>query len=148
MLRAADRMCRVRRDDLAGDQPIEQHADCGEMLFHRRFLEPALHRLDIGSDVQRLDIGNAAELVLIAPGEESGDGPVIGHAGVFVADGGSEEFQEAPCRLVAGIGDDRGTMISAAMAREIRSGLSAGANTDGQLAAGFRFALGHGFSVT
>jgi hypothetical protein len=45
--------------------------------------------------VQRLDVGDAAELVLVAPGEEPADGPVIGHAGILVADGGGEKFQEA-----------------------------------------------------
>jgi hypothetical protein len=31
----------------------------------------------------------------IEPGDEVRDGPVIGHAGVLVADGGGEEFEEA-----------------------------------------------------
>ena len=44
-------------------------------------------------------------LVLVAPGEEPADRPVIGHAGVLVADGGGEEFEEAARGLVAGVGD-------------------------------------------
>ena len=55
--------------------------------------------------MQRLDVGELADLVLVAPGEEPADGPVIGHAGVLVADGGGEEFQEAAGGLVAGVGD-------------------------------------------
>jgi hypothetical protein len=35
------------------------------------------------------------------------DGPVIRHAGVLVADGGGEEFEEAAHRGVAGAGDRR-----------------------------------------
>jgi len=41
------------------------------------------------------------------PGEELGDGPIIGHAGIFIPDGGGEEFQEASGGVVAGAGDDR-----------------------------------------
>ena len=39
VLRAADRMRRIGGDDLAGDQPVEQHADRGEVLLDRRLLE-------------------------------------------------------------------------------------------------------------
>ena len=55
--------------------------------------------------MQRLDIGDLADLVMVAPGEEPSGGPVIGHAGVLVADGGGEEFEEAAGGLVAGGGD-------------------------------------------
>ena len=52
--------------------------------------------------MQRLDIGNLSDLVMVAPGEEPSRSPVIGHAGIFVADGGGEEFEEAARGLVAG----------------------------------------------
>ena len=52
--------------------------------------------------MQRLDIGNLADLVMVAPGEEPSCSPVIGHAGILVADGGGEEFEEAARGLVAG----------------------------------------------
>ena len=35
MLRTADRVRRVGGDDLDGDEPVEQHADGGEVLFDR-----------------------------------------------------------------------------------------------------------------
>ena len=57
--------------------------------------------------MQRLDVGELTELVMLAPGEEPADGMQIGHAGVLVADGRGEEFQEAAGRVVAGVGDDR-----------------------------------------
>ena len=107
VLRAAHRVGRIGGDDLAGDQPVEQHADGGEVLLDRRLLEILAERLDIGGDVQRLDVGELADLVLVAPGEEPHDGPVIGHARVLVADGGGEEFEEAARGLVAGVGDRR-----------------------------------------
>ena len=55
--------------------------------------------------MQRLDIGDLADLVMVAPGEEPRGSPVIRHAGVFVADGGGEEFEEAAGGFVAGGGD-------------------------------------------
>ncbi len=56
-------------DDLAGDEPVEQHADGSEVLLDRRFLEVLAERLDVGRDVQRLDVGELAQLVVLAPGE-------------------------------------------------------------------------------
>jgi hypothetical protein len=105
VLRAAHRIRRIGRDDLARDPPVEQHANGGQVLLDRRFLEILAHRLDIGRDVQRLDIGDLADLVMVAPGEEPRGGPVIGHAGIFVADGGGEELEEVAGGLVAGGGD-------------------------------------------
>jgi hypothetical protein len=74
------------------------------LLDHRLFKIPS-KRLDIGGDMERLDIGDLADLVLVAPGEEPRGGAIVRHAGVFVADGGGEEFQEAARGLVAGGGD-------------------------------------------
>ena len=87
------------------DQPVEQHADGGEVLLDRRLLKILAERLDIGGDVQRLDIGNLADLVMVAPGEEPDAGAMIRHARVLVADGGGEELEEAARGLVAGGGD-------------------------------------------
>ena len=70
MLGAAHRMGRVGREDLAGDQPVEQHADRSEVLLDRRLFKILPQALDIGGDVQRLDIGDLAEMVVVAPGEE------------------------------------------------------------------------------
>jgi hypothetical protein len=54
---------RVGGDDLAHDQPVEQHADRGEVWLDRWFFEAALHRFNVGRDVQRLDVGERADLV-------------------------------------------------------------------------------------
>jgi hypothetical protein len=54
---------RVGGDDLARHQPVEQHADRGEVLLDRRLLEILPKTLDIGGDVQRLDVGDLANLV-------------------------------------------------------------------------------------
>src|SRR5665213_1689868 len=98
MLRPAHGVRRVGGDDLTGDQPVEQHAYGGEVLLHRWLFEAALHRFDVGRDVQRLDIGELADLVLVAPVKEPDAGPVIRHARVLVADRRGEEFQEAARR--------------------------------------------------
>ena len=97
----------VHREHPAGDEPVEAHADGGEVLFYRGLGHPGAERLDIGGDVERLDVDELADLVTVDPGKELRHGPVIGHAGVLVADGGGEEFQEPSRGMVAGAGDHR-----------------------------------------
>ena len=101
-------MSRIGGDDLAGDQPVKQHAYGGEVLLDRRLLEILAKSLDISGHVQRFDIGDLANLVMVAPGEERRGGPVIGHAGILVADGGGEELEETARGFVAPRRDDRG----------------------------------------
>ena len=48
--------------DLAGDEPVEQHADRGEVLLDGRLLEFA-EPADIGRDVDRLDIDQLVDIV-------------------------------------------------------------------------------------
>ena len=36
-------------DDLAGDQPIDQHADGGQVLLDRRLLKVLTERFDVGA---------------------------------------------------------------------------------------------------
>ena len=73
----------------------------------RRLLELFPQRLNIGRDVQRLDVGELTDAVVLAPGEEFSHRMQVGRAGVPIADGSGEEFQEAARRVVAGVGDDR-----------------------------------------
>jgi hypothetical protein len=77
------------------------------MLLDRRLGEMLLQPLDIGRHVQRLDIDELAELMLVTPSKELEHRPVVGHTGVFVADGGGKEFEEASGGVVAGVGDHR-----------------------------------------
>ena len=104
---AAHGVCRVDGEDTAGDQPVEAHADGGEVLFDGRLGKAGLKHLHIGGDVERLDIDEFADGMPFDPGEEVGDGPEIGQPGIFVPDGGGEEFQEAASGGVTGVGDDR-----------------------------------------
>jgi len=111
-------MRRVDGEDLADDEPVEQHADRGQMLLDGRPRGRALpdgaiagiqyrQRLQIGGDVERLDIGQLANAVLLEPGEERTRRRVIGHAGVVVFDRGDEKTEETAGRPITGIGDHR-----------------------------------------
>ena len=90
MLRAVDRVDRVSGNDLAGDQPVEQHADGRQMLLDRRFLEIFSQHFDVGRDMYRFDVVDAAEMVVLAPGKEPvgrvqvGDASVLGVVARFV----------------------------------------------------------------
>ena len=50
-----DRARRIRWDDLADHEPIEEHPDRGEMLFHRGGRHPALQGFDISGHMHRLN---------------------------------------------------------------------------------------------
>ena len=70
VLGPAHRMRRVDGEDLADDQPVEQHADCREMQFDGRLGGRRLQHLYIEGDVHRLDVSQPADLVLLDPGKE------------------------------------------------------------------------------
>ena len=106
-------------DDLAGDQPDRIAARC---CFTVGFDMDAC-RFHVSRHMQRLDVGIFADPVLVAPGEKLACRPIVSHAGVLVADGGGEKFQEAACGCVAGVGDHAGTtMPSRAATARVRSG--------------------------
>ena len=107
MLGPTHRVRRIDGQNLADDQPVEQHADCSEVQLYRRLGRGRLQHLYIGGDVNGLDIGELADLMLLDPGKEMARGPVIGHARVLVADRGGEEFEEAARGVLAGVGDHR-----------------------------------------
>jgi hypothetical protein len=92
---------------LADDEPVEQHADRGQVLLDGRLGGCRLQHLYIGGDVNRFDVGKLADLVLLDPGEEMTRGTVIGHAGVLVTDRRVEKLDKAARGMVAGIGDHR-----------------------------------------
>ena len=53
-----------------GHQPVEQHADAGEVLLDgRRGAFPA-QLLDIGGDMHRLHVGERVMPLLLAPAQE------------------------------------------------------------------------------
>ena len=94
VLRAAHGVGGVDGEDLADDQPVEQHADGGQVLLDGRLLKVLAERLDLGGDVHRLDVGDRGRPV--APVEEFAWRRGHRLARVGVADVGGEEFDEAP----------------------------------------------------
>jgi hypothetical protein len=64
-------MSRVGRHHLAGDKPVEEHSDGGQVLFDGR-LRMLLHeQLDIRRDMHRLNLVER-ERPTLAPGRELG----------------------------------------------------------------------------
>ncbi len=99
-------MGRVRRKNAARHQPVKQHAERRQVLLNRGLLEPPLQLFDVGCHMERFNRDQLANLMTIAPGTEPDHGPVIGHPGILVADGGGEEFQKAAGSLGAGVRDE------------------------------------------
>ena len=93
--RAAHGVGRVGVDDVAGHQPIKQHAQRGQVLFHRGRGELTLLLLDEGGDVEGLDLRELVEVVGLAPFGEAAGRVEIGFARVVVVDLGGEEFEDA-----------------------------------------------------
>ena len=72
------------------------------------------------SDVHRLDVGQPADLVLLDPREKVTCSPVVGHAGVLVADRRGEKFKEALGGMVAGAAITAGTSAAPGAAATVR----------------------------
>ena len=96
MARPAHGVRRIGRHDLAGDQPVEEHADTGQVLLDRGRRPFRLQGLDVGGDMHRLHILQPAKTALLAPDEEGARRPGVGRPGVAVADIDGEELEEAP----------------------------------------------------
>ena len=94
MLGAADRARGVERQDLADDEPVEEHPQCGEVLLDARRRERAGELLDVGRDHHGLDLVEG-EASTFAPFGEAAHGREVGEARVGVSDVGGEELPEA-----------------------------------------------------
>ena len=107
VLGPTDRMGGIDSDHLADDEPVEQHADRGEVLLDGRLLEILAERADVSRDMHGLDRNQLVKAFQFAPGEEAPAGVEIGPAGVRVLDGDGEELEEAARSTGASRGDDR-----------------------------------------
>lgn len=105
MLGAADGMRRVGREHLAGDQPVEEHADRGEVLLDGRPRARLAGFLHPSGDMHGLHVSEVVEAVAPAPGRELARGLKVGAAGMVVGDVGGEELPEAALR--AGIREEK-----------------------------------------
>jgi len=100
--RSFDRGRRVGGEKTAGDQPVEQAAEGCQMQLDRGALMGLFEAFDIGADMDGTDLSELRQAYLIAPGKEPDDGAMIGLSGIFVTDGGDEEFDEALGGAVTG----------------------------------------------
>ena len=83
---AAHGVGRVRVEDMAGDKPVEQHAQRGQVLLHRGRRELALQILNEGGDVERLHVGELVRCLPVAPCGKAARGVEVRLAGVVVVD--------------------------------------------------------------
>jgi hypothetical protein len=127
---------RIVRHHLADHQPVEQHAHGGELLLDARRRVGLLQRLDVGANVVRPD-HSQRQPAAVAPSQEARAGPRIGPSRVRVADVGGKEFNVAPARLLAGVGDQRRHHMGVRQGGE-RAGLDGGGDLVGHESADFR----------
>jgi hypothetical protein len=86
-------------DDLADDQPVEEHTHSRQMLFDGRpGAALGFERLEPGGDMQRLDAGQLFQTMGRTPSGKAAHGAIVGAAGVVVGNLGDEEFEGALAR--------------------------------------------------
>ena len=95
----------VEREDLADDEPVEEHPKRREVLLDGRRRERPGEPLDVGCDHHRLDLVQR-EASVLAPLGEASHCREVGEARVSVPDVGSEELPEAPLGAFGG-GEER-----------------------------------------
>jgi hypothetical protein len=83
---AAHGMGRIDVDHMPGDEPVEQHAERGQVLLDGRRRHLGLQVLNESGNMERLDDGKLVEVSLSAPGAEAPGGVHIGPAGMIVVD--------------------------------------------------------------
>ena len=81
-------------ENLADDQPVEQHADRRQVLLDSRGSVTAAENLDIGRDVVRAHRRERRDVLGVEPGEKRAHRDGVGGAGVRVADVGGEEVEK------------------------------------------------------
>ena len=101
VLGAPDRARGVEGQDLADDEPVEEHPERREVLLDARRRERGRELLDVGRDDHRLDLAEG-EASALAPLGEPAHGREVREAGVPVPDVGGEELPEAPLRVLGG----------------------------------------------
>src|ERR1017187_8583927 len=106
MTRPPDGVRRVRRHHLPDDEPVEQHADTGQMLLDRGSRALALQQFDIRGHMYRLDAPERVNPLPFAPVQEVSRGPRISGPRIPVADVDSEVFEEAQRGSIPCTGDE------------------------------------------
>ena len=101
-----DRARGVEGQDLADDEPVEEHPECREVLFDGRGRQLPRELLDVGRDRHGLDLVEG-EVSALAPLGEAPNGREVREARVPVPNVGGEELPEAPLGVLGG-GEERG----------------------------------------
>ncbi len=86
---------RVHIQDVAGHQPVEEHPQCGQVLFDGGRGKLPLQVLDEGGDVDGLDAGELVDATAGAPVREAVGGVQVRLARMVVVDLGGEKLQDA-----------------------------------------------------
>ena len=105
VLGAPDRTRGVEGQDLADDEPVEEHPERSEVLLDARRRERPGELLDVGRDHHGLELAQG-EASVLAPLGEAAHGREVGEARVPVPEVGGEELPEAPLRVLGG-GEER-----------------------------------------
>ena len=108
---AAHGMGRINLNNVADDQPVEQHPERGEMLLDRWRRQFGLQILYESGDVKRLHAGKLVDVFLAAPGGEAPRRVKVCPARVIVVDLRREEFEHALCGFRRGRKERRGPQI-------------------------------------
>jgi hypothetical protein len=97
--------CRVIADNLADNQPVEQHPHGRQVLLNARRRVGFAQLLDIGRHMHRLKRLKLLQTYPVGPAEEIRHCPQVRSPGIAVSDVSSEKLNEPPCRLAAGRND-------------------------------------------
>jgi hypothetical protein len=89
-------------DNPAGDQPVKEHTNSGEMLLDCQLRGDGPELLDIRCNVHRLDERKAFETSALTSNRELRDGDEVGAPGIAIPDVDGEELPKARPR--SGVG--------------------------------------------
>jgi hypothetical protein len=107
MTRPTHRGRRIEGHDLAGDQPVEQMADRGQVLLHARRRHLAHPQLDPRRHMQRLNFREGIDARFLAPRQKICRGSRVRAPRVRIADLGCEELEKPRARALARMRDQR-----------------------------------------
>ena len=91
----------VEGEDLADDEPVEEHPQRREVLLDGRRRTRGCELLEVGCDYHGLDLAQS-EASALAPLREPAHGREVGEARVRIPDVGGEELPEAPLGPLGG----------------------------------------------
>src|SRR5690349_1713993 len=87
-------MGRIGWNHLACNEPVEEHADAGEMLLDGRCRVITLQRLYVGRNVEWLELAQVCNPAFFAPAQKCTRSPAVGDAAVAIPDVDGEELQK------------------------------------------------------